>query len=131
MRVMLDTNVIVSALVFPTKEIEIMIDKLTEHHEIVICDYVVNELWRVVEKKFPDNLDSLASFLILFPFEMVYVPPQSEIAMPDMRDRADIPILLSALREDIDVLITGDKDFLSMNIDRPIMCTIRNFIENF
>ena len=36
-----------------------------------------------------------------------------------MRDVYDYPILATAILEDVDVLITGDKDFAVVDIDHP------------
>lgn len=50
MRIMLDTNVLISAFVFQSKHISDIIDVLTEEHTIVLSSYVIEELklvWNV------------------------------------------------------------------------------------
>ena len=43
----------------------------------------------------------------------------------------DYPVLYTAIIEDIDVLITGDKDFSDIEIDKPEIMTPGEFIEEF
>ena len=47
---------------------------------------------------------------------------------PSVRDQKDSPILATALIEDIDIFITGDKDFLVLEIDRPEIMTMKDFL---
>ena len=48
-----------------------------------------------------------------------------------MRDIKDIPILLSALKENVDCFVTGDKDFLSLNMVRPEFLTSGEFLQKY
>ena len=47
MRIMLDTNVLISMLVF--KSFNAVIDKITQKYSIVLCSYVIDELHEVIE----------------------------------------------------------------------------------
>ena len=53
MRVMLDTNILISAAAYPSSSTERFMRLVTEHHRIVLCDYIINEFRDVVAKKFP------------------------------------------------------------------------------
>ena len=44
MRVMLDTNILISAFVFQSRKIYAVIDCIVSHHELVLSSYVVDEL---------------------------------------------------------------------------------------
>ena len=48
-----------------------------------------------------------------------------------MRDRKDTPILATAMIEDIDVFLTGDKDFLVLDIKVPKIVTITEFLQQY
>jgi predicted nucleic acid-binding protein len=48
-----------------------------------------------------------------------------------MRDIYDYPILATAILEDIDVLITGDKDFAAVDIERPEILTPTEFLSKY
>ncbi len=51
--------------------------------------------------------------------------------IPDIRDDKDKPILASAIIENVDVLISGDKDFNDIEIDRPEILTPSEFLEKY
>jgi putative PIN family toxin of toxin-antitoxin system len=115
---MIDTNVLISASLFPKSRLGQAIKPLSDKHAVVLCTTIIDELHDVYNRKFPDRLLALESFLKEFSFETVYTPKISE-NMPQVRDKKDTPILASAILEDVDVLITGDGDFSGIEIDRP------------
>lgn len=49
MRVMLDSNIFISMIFFPSVQTRELARRLTDSHQIVVCDYVVEEL-RLVSK---------------------------------------------------------------------------------
>ena len=49
MRVMLDTNVFISMIFFPSSHTRELAKRLTDEHQIVVCDYVIEELRLVVD----------------------------------------------------------------------------------
>ena len=53
MKVMLDTNIFISMIFFPSTQTRELAKKLTNNHQIVVCDYVIEELRLVTDRKFP------------------------------------------------------------------------------
>jgi len=51
MRIMLDTNVLISALLFPGAKMNAMMNCIFTQHELVLSSYVVNELKSVIKRK--------------------------------------------------------------------------------
>ncbi len=49
----------------------------------------------------------------------------------DIRDAKDYPVLYTAIQEDVDILITGDKDFASVNVERPEILTPAQFMAQY
>lgn len=47
-----------------------------------------------------------------------------------MRDKKDQPILNAAVIADVDIIITGDKDFLCLDLERPKCITAAQFLES-
>ena len=47
-----------------------------------------------------------------------------------IRDAKDQPILNAAIVADVDVILTGDKDFLSLDMEHPKCLTVAEFLEN-
>lgn len=130
MRIMLDTNILVSMIFFPSEVTQKFARALSEDHRIVICDYVIEELRLVTERKFPHKTADLNQFFVELPFEMVYTPGRmNRDEFPQVRDVKDSPILATAILEDVDILVTGDKDFHAVEIETPAIMTMAQFLE--
>ena len=52
MRVMIDTNILISALLFPNSQMDALIVRVTTEHQLVLSSYVVDELLNVVRRKY-------------------------------------------------------------------------------
>lgn len=132
MRVMLDTNILVSMVFFPSNQTRELAERLTNWHQIIICDYVIEELRLVTNRKFPKKRSFLDQFFRELPFELVYTPEVLDIGrFPSVRDEKDSPILATAILENVDVFITGDKDFLVLDVEMPDIMTMADFLERF
>ena len=46
-------------------------------------------------------------------------------------DKKDMPVLVTAILEDVDILLTGDADFSSVEIDRPEIMTPVEFMRKY
>jgi predicted nucleic acid-binding protein len=71
MRVMLDTNVLLSMLLFPSEKMNTMMEYIFRKHELVLSSFVVDELKAVVQRKFPTKekaIDSLLTRMSYGPF---------------------------------------------------------------
>jgi putative PIN family toxin of toxin-antitoxin system len=132
MRVMLDTNIIVSAIFFPSHQTRQFIHTLTENHQIILCDYVIEELRAVTMRKFPAKIIDMEQFFARLPFELVCTPRISaEDELPEIRDPKDAPILASAILENIDVFVTGDVDFLCLDLKSPEILNMKSFLDKY
>ena len=130
MRVMVDTNIIVSAALFPKSGLAQLFEILASKHMLVICSHVVEELQIIFKKKFPEMTDAFEEFLVKLTYEYFYTPQYIEISKyPSIRDKEDLPILVSSILADVDVLITGDKDFSKVEIDKPEILTPRELMD--
>lgn len=132
MRVMLDTNIFISLIFFPSVQTRELARKLTESYRIVVCDYVIEELRLVTERKFSAKRKFLDRFFMELPFDLVYTPKELDLnEFPEMRDVKDSPILATAIMENIDVFLTGDKDFLVLDVETPQILTMKEFLEQY
>lgn len=131
MRIMLDTNVLVSAFIFKSKTINELINKLSNEYEIVIASYCINELEELIKTKFKVNQKVLDAFLLTFPYDLVYSPNDVEERLFEIRDENHYIILHTAILEDVDIFITGDKDFKDVKVDRPDIMTASEFLEKY
>ena len=129
MRVMLDTNVLVSAIFFPSAQTRMLIAGVLANHSLILCDYVLEELRLVVERKFPAKRVALEYFFSALHFELVHTSEETDYRdFPSVRDNKDTPILATAIQNDVDVFVTGDKDFLVLNVDRPKIMNMTEFL---
>ena len=131
MRIMIDTNILVSALMFPGQTIDNMMKKITSEHHLILSSYVIDELMDVAERKFPDKMESVDKLLSQLPYELAYTPKHPKRGLFEIRDEKDYPILYAAIIEDVDIFITGDVDFYDLNIDKPEIMTAAGFIAKY
>ena len=116
MRVMLDTNILVSMIIFPNQIFLDMLETITKHHNLVLSSYVLDELFDVVTRKFPKRKEAFKKFLAAIPYEIFVTPQDMDLGLFEIRD----------------VLITGDKDILTVkHINRPEILTARDFVAKF
>lgn len=132
MKVMLDTNIIISAALFPNgRAAQAFFKALQPPYQPLVCDYIVDELHRKFREKFPNRLTELEAFLfnaLLF-VKLVSTPEEavdSELSIRDVKDR---PILRAALNSHADFLLTGDKDFLESSITDPRILSVPQFLD--
>ncbi len=128
---MLDTNVLISALLFPGAEMDAMMNCIFTQHQLVLSSYVVDELKSVVKRKFPSREIAINRLLMMMSFEYVYTPIKIESGLFNIRDVKDYPVLYTAIIEDVDILVTGDKDFSDIDIERPEIMSPAQFIGRF
>ena len=117
MRVLIDTNVLISAALFPhSTPAQAFWKANTYPFQAVICEQNLDEMKRIFTKKFPDKLPALESFISnsLLSIEIVDIPEIPVEEERSMRDMMDRPILRSAVVSDVDIILTGDKISLSL-----------------
>lgn len=131
MRVMLDTNVLISMLFFPNKPFKKILDYITRNHKLVLSSFIIDELSAVAIRKFPAKRYTVDSFLSGLSYELVYTPHHMPGNLFAIRDINDYPVLYTAIIENIDIFITGDKDFLDVDVEMPEIMTPADFIERF
>ena len=128
MRVMLDTNVLVSLLLFPTPQMTVMMECIFSQHELLLSSFVLDEFDAVMRSKFPTRFGAVGEFLRSIKFSLIEMPATIERELFRIRDPRDYPVLYGAIIGDADVLITGDKDFALIDIDKPRILTPAGFV---
>ena len=132
MTVMLDTNILISAGLFPNSRLASLAVKISEDFQVILSSNIIDELREVAQLKFPDRKQVLERFLKHLSFEMAYTPKEiDEDIYPKIRDKRDYPILASAIIADVDVFITGDKDFGGLDLERPEIMKISEFEKKY
>jgi len=130
LRVFVDTNIIISAILFPNAKVAKVFSHLIEKHTVIIASYIKEECKEVFEKKFPLKKEQLNIFFDGIRFEEFKTPEKiDERKYPKIRDIKDLPVLVSAILSDSDILITGDKDFEDIKIEKPLIFTPSTYFE--
>lgn len=124
MRVMTDTNIIISALLFPLSLPAKILLHIADKHELVLCDYIVMEMREVVARKRPDLLADIDVLLAQLSYELVIAPKEPCKLISDPKDQ---PILNAAIVSDVDIIVSGDKHFLELNLERPKTMSVADF----
>ncbi len=125
MRILVDTNVLFSALLFPTSRPSKALLHAAEQHEIVLCDRNIAELREILRRKAPKYLSAAEVFLAELSYELI---PAVDHAEKLIRDAKDQPILNAAMLYDVDIILTGDKDFLALDLDHPRCMNVADFL---
>ena len=129
LRVMLDTNILISALFYPSVTTGKFFEVLLTDHRAILCNYVIAELRRVAREKFSQRAAAVDVFLEDFPHDTVKTPKTWDASLvPAIRDEKDAAILATAILEKADIIVTGDKDFLVLDIPQPRIMTMAEFI---
>jgi len=116
MRVMVDSNVIVSAVYNPNSKPARVLNDVCENHELVLCDHIVAECYDVVQRKFPQHFAVLDKLFTSLGYELVVAPRSGGLSMSDPKDA---PILNAAILSDVDLIVSGDDHFLILDMERP------------
>jgi len=131
LRVVIDTNLVLSALIFGGKVAHLRFAWQNQRFIPLISKVTITELIRVLAyPKFKLNKveqeDLLSDYL---PYCETIKMPRNLPIIPECRDIFDKPFLLLAMVAKADYLITGDRDLLSVKED--FICPIVTMTEFF
>lgn len=94
MRILVDTNILFSALVFSHSKPARALLYVADNHEIVLCDRNIMELKDILKRKAPKLLPDAEVLLAEMSYELI---PAVDHAEKLIRDAKDQPILNAAL----------------------------------
>jgi uncharacterized protein len=119
--IVLDTNTIMSALLFPNSISRQAYDKASDYFQIISSTDCFNELLDVVsrpkfDRYFPQK--ERLYFIEAFKIKIHFIEPTETIT--DCRDPKDNKFLELAVASDAQFIITGDEDLLVLNPYRSI-----------
>jgi len=127
--VVLDTSVWVSGLQFGGTPDRALNQALTVD-QLAISDFIRNEILRILLTKFRWNRPELITLLDELLIRALVVEVRGEIAGV-CRDANDDAILETAWRAGADLLVSGDKDLLSLGTFRGVsIVTSSEYVKN-
>ena len=133
MRVMIDTNILISSILGHGTPFQAYVKAVSYPNQGVICSQIVDEMRRIFNRKFPKKIPAMERFLTmaLQTLELVQIPETKFEQESSIRDVKDRTILRAAIAAHVDVILTGDKDFLESGLSHPQIKTAAEFINMF
>ena len=122
MRIALDSSVLIAAHISRAGVCAELLEDVLLHHELVISEFILEELWRKLVGKFnfpKRDADQVAAFL-----RRVGIVVLPAALPPNLcRDPTDVPVLGTAITGDCALLISVDRELLDMRTvhDIPII----------
>jgi putative PIN family toxin of toxin-antitoxin system len=113
MRLVLDTNVLISAAFWNGPEWRLLQTCLTGSHQLVVSPFILEELRRVMSEKFEVPEADIGAYVMLIVQAAVLVEPaRRPIAV--RADPSDNRILEAAMAAGADRIVTGDRHLLDL-----------------
>lgn len=120
-KIVLDTNILISALGFGGKPREIFLLALKKKIQGVISVVLLAELNEVILKKFPKLEPQLSFIEKQIKDKFLVVKPHRTLSI--LKDEADNRVLEAAMEGNCDYIITGDKELLALKSFQNIKIT--------
>lgn len=113
MKVVFDTNILVSALVFPGGRGEAALRRIVEEQDqLVISKPILGELLGILGRKFARDAEELAHAAVFLSELGSLVKPRRRLRV--VKDDPDNRILECAIAGRADAIVTGDKALLGL-----------------
>jgi len=124
LRVVLDTNVLVSGLAYPGSLPGRIVGAWRQGGlDVMLSRYILAELVRVLPRlnhRLNWSERDLADFMDCLAFQVDLVEPE-DMQIGKVRDPKDLPVLGTLIAASADYLITGDQDLLALAGSYPIL----------
>lgn len=129
MRVVFDTNIFVSALVFPGGRAEAALLKVIEGDaELIVSLPIIHEVLNVMSRKFDRDAEELARVAVYLADLGSVVRPKRKLAV--LRDEPDNRILECAVAGHAEVIVTGDRAMLALGEYKRIrLIALKTFLD--
>ncbi len=119
MRIAVDSSVLIAAHISRAGVCAEMLEDILLHHELVISDFILEELVRKLVEKFNfprRDADQVGAFLR----RVAIVVEPTDLPSNLCRDPTDVPVLGTAVAGECALLISVDRDLLDMKTIREI-----------
>jgi len=117
-----DSNILISALVFMGKEHSLLRGARSGPHDYLVSEHMVEEVKKVIGKKFPKHIGLVDEFLLNA--GLIFVPKEEYEKNlnqnANIRDREDRHVLACAVATKCDLIWSGDDDLLALGMYKEI-----------
>lgn len=119
MKILLDTNVLISAFITNGGHCHEILTHAVHQHEMYYTDFILDEFKEKFRKKFNFSSVMIGQF-VDFLERFLSRGKTAEVVERICRDANDDQILADALENKVDVVLTGDLDLLVLKIHRGV-----------
>ena len=131
LRIVLDTNIVISALFFGGPPGDLLRLALEGEVELVTSSHLVAEVERVLRSKFPHAQQAIWDTLAILNEMATHAIPREEVSVIH-KDPADNRVLECAISAHVDAIISGDRHLLTLKQFRGIpILSPRAFLQQF
>ena len=129
MKIVFDTNVLVSALVFPGGRADAALRRIVEERDqLLLSKPILDELLGILARKFSRETEELAHVAVFLSDLSIVVKPRRKLAV--LADEPDNRILECAVSGGAHAIVTGDKALLGLKTFRKVkLLSLREYLE--
>ena len=129
MKVVFDTNILVSALVFPGGRGEAALQRIVEEKdELLLSKPILDELLGILGRKFARDAEALSHAAVFLTELSLPVKPRQRLRV--VKDDPDNRILECAVAGDAAIIVTGDKALLALREYKSVrVITLRDYLD--
>lgn len=129
MKIVFDTNVLVSALVFPGGRGEAALLRIIEERDqLLLSRPILDELLGVLARKFSRDAEELARAAVLLSELAIIVKPRRKLRV--VKDDPDNRVLECAVAGRADAIVTGDSALLELGEFRGVrVISLREYLD--
>ena len=130
MRVVFDTNIFVSALIFPESSADKALHRIIQgEDQLIISKAILDELLGVLARKFSRDREALARVALFLDDIALTIKPGHRVKI--LSDDADNRILECAVSGGADIIVSGDHELLALGDYNGIqILSLRKYIES-
>ena len=128
MRVVFDTNILISALVFPGGQGDAALRRIIDGiDQLVMSKAILGEFLEVLSRKFARDAEELAHVAVFVAELAMVVAPRRRLRV--VKDDPDNRILECAVAGRAEAIVTGDKALLALkNFKNIPVVTLRSYL---
>lgn len=130
MKVVFDTNVLVSAVVFPGGRADEALRRIAdERDQLILSKPILDELLGVLARKFARDAENLAHLAVFLEGLATMVKPTRRLRV--LRDIPDNRVLECAVAGHAAAIVTGDKQLLALGKYRSVrILSLREYLQS-
>lgn len=129
MKVVFDTNILVSALTYPGGQGEAALRRIIDEHDrLLLSKPILDELLGILSRKFSRDTEELARIAVFLAELSLTVKPRRRLSV--VADEPDNRIIECAVTGQADAIVTGDKALLALRVYADVrIISLREYLD--